>query len=818
MNEFSPAISSTPAPRGGKAGAAIRAHDWSTSPLGPIEQWPSLLRSTLSLMLESPESMYLLWGPEKMFLFNDAYEPVLGPRLDTALGQTIETLWADAWPQVQPLVEQVYRGQSCRLQDMPIRMQRFPGEDQTWWSFSMSPVYDEQQHTVVGLLCCTVETSDQVLLAEHARLTESSLRETRELNTRVLASSNDCIKVLDLDGKLSFMSEGGMRVMEVSDFNAIQGCPWPDFWQNQGNTDARAAIAAAQEGRAARFQGVAETLLGTRKWWDVQVTPMLDAEGRPEKILCISRDISATRQAEEQLRQLNDSLEQRVQQRTQERDRIWRLSADLMIVADFNGTIVAANPAWAQLLGWSEAELLGRSAYELLHPEDRVAAAQVVAELARGVSFSSYEGRYRHKDGSYRSVSWSAVPDQTHIHAVGRDVQSEREAAEALRKTEDVLRQAQKMEAMGQLTGGVAHDFNNLLTVIKSSTDLLRRNLSEQRRLSYIEAISDTVERASKLTGQLLAYARQQNLRPHTFDVGHSVQAVADMLNPLLGACIELRIELPAEPCFIHADAGQFDTALINMAVNARDAMQGEGLLVIAVERAHCTPAKGLHAGLVGEFVAVSLADTGSGIDPAQIERIFEPFFTTKEVGKGTGLGLSQVFGFAKQSGGELLVDSQPGQGTRFTLYLPHSLQAPEAAQPVAASPERIDGQGATLLMVEDNTEVGGLLAQALVELGYRAQWATSAAEALKLLAQGTTPFQAVFSDVLMPGMSGIELAEEIRRLYPGLPVILTSGYSPALAQGGSREFVFLQKPYSVDALAQALSVAIQSGAARQDA
>lgn len=311
MNESSPAIPSNPVPRGGKAGAAIRAHDWSTSPLGPIEQWPSLLRSTLSLMLESPESMYLLWGPEKMFLFNDAYEPVLGPRLDTALGQTIETLWADAWPQVQPLVEQVYRGQSCRLQDMPIRMQRFPGEDQTWWSFSMSPVYDEQQHTVVGLLCCTVETSDQVLLAEHARLTESSLRETRELNTRVLASSNDCIKVLDLDGKLSFMSEGGMRVMEVSDFNAIRGCPWPDFWQDQGNTDARSAIAAAQEGRAARFQGVAETLLGTRKWWDVQVTPMLDAEGRPEKILCISRDISATRQAEEQLRQLNDSLEQR---------------------------------------------------------------------------------------------------------------------------------------------------------------------------------------------------------------------------------------------------------------------------------------------------------------------------------------------------------------------------------------------------------------------------------------------------------------------------------------------------------------------------
>ena len=796
-------------------GAAIRHHDWTNSVLGTMAQWPDHLCRTLGLMLESPESMYLLWGPDKQFFFNDAYRPVLGPRLDTALGQTIETLWADAWPQVQSLVQQVYGGEAVRVEDMPINMQRFPGEDQTWWTFSMTPVWDEAGQAVLGLLCHTVETTVQVLLGSRALATEAKLHETRELNTQVLAASNDCIKVLDLDGKLAFMSEGGMRVMEVSDFNAIQGCPWPDFWQNQGNVEARAAIANARQGLHARFQGAAQTMKGNRKWWDVQVTPMLDANGLPEKILCISRDITATREAEERLRQLNESLEQRVQERTQERDRIWRLSADLMIVADFHGTIVAANPAWTQLLGWPQDELLGRSSYDFLHPQDRAAAAHVVAELARGVSVSSFESRYRHKNGSYRSVSWSAVPDGTHIHAVGRDVEAEREAAEALRKTEDVLRQAQKMEAMGQLTGGVAHDFNNLLTVIKSSTDLLRRNLSEQRRLTYIDAISDTVERASKLTGQLLAYARQQNLRPHTFEAGHSVQTVAQMLNPLLGACIELRLELPAEPCFIHADSGQFDTALINMAVNARDAMQGEGLLVIRVERVPCTPAKGLYSGVEGEFVAVSLADTGSGIDPAQIERIFEPFFTTKEVGKGTGLGLSQVFGFAKQSGGELMVDSQPGQGTRFTLYLPRTLQAPTEALPAEDCLPLIDGQGATLLMVEDNTEVGGLLAQALIELGYRAQWATSGAEALSLLAQNATLFQAVFSDVLMPGMSGIELAEQVRRLYPGLPVILTSGYSPALAQGGSREFVFLQKPYSVDALARALSAAIQSSPAR---
>ena len=294
---------------------------------------------------------------------------------------------------------------------------------------------------------------------------------------------------------------------------------------------------------------------------------------------------AATREAEEQLRRLNESLEQRVQERTQERDRIWQLSTDLMLVADFNGRIVAVNPAWTRLLGWQRHELEGSSFYDFIHPQDSVAAVNACTELALGQSFSRVENRFRHKDGSYRWVSWSAVPDPQHLHAVGRDIQAEREAAQALRKTEDILRQAQKMEAVGQLTGGVAHDFNNLLTVIRSSTDLLRRNLSEERRQLYIDAISDTVDRASKLTAQLLAYARQQNLRPETFDVGVSVQLLAQMINPLIGACIELRIELPQQACCIHADAGQFDTALINMAVNARDAMQGEGLLVIAVER-----------------------------------------------------------------------------------------------------------------------------------------------------------------------------------------------------------------------------------------
>nr|WP_240350432.1 PAS domain-containing protein [Pseudomonas viridiflava] len=877
------------------------------------------------MMLSSPESLYLVWGPDLHFFFNDAYRPILGPRLDVALGQSITTLWADAWEQVRPMIERAFGGDSSRYENHPISMARYGVEEQTWWTFSFSPVYDEREESVLGVLCHTVETTHSVRLGQQlkssderyralfsdidigfcvfevtyannllvachlievnaafdgmaelkeqigqsmrdiadgrpahwfevyasvvlsgesigldapaitlagrwyeiyaykvqgpeqsriamlfkdvtkARRLESSLRYTEEFNSRVLASSNDCIKVIDLDGRLTFMSEGGMRVMEISNFNDVQGCPWPDFWQDQGHIDAQAAIVAAKTGLPGRFQGFANTYLGTPKWWDVQVTPMFDETGVVEKILCISRDITATRAAEEDLRTLNATLEERVEARTQDRDRIWRLSTDLMLIAEFDGDIVAVNPAWTQVLGWSPDELLGKSFLEFLHPDDDLTTASAAAELSQGISVSSFENRYLHKDGSYRWIAWTAVPDQSYIHAVGRDVQVEREAAEALRRTEAALRQSQKMEAVGQLTGGVAHDFNNLLTVVKASTDLLKRNLDEERRRRYIDAISNAVDRASKLTGQLLAFSRQQTLRPEVFEVGKSVRAIGEMIGSLTGARIKTLIELPAQPCYINADAGQFDTALINMAVNARDAMNGEGTLRICVEPVGQIPARRTHAAVVGDYVAVSLIDTGSGIDPEQIDRIFDPFFTTKDVGKGTGLGLSQVFGFAKQSGGEVLVASRLFEGSTFTLYLPRSVATP-GAEYAAMEPElQTSGEGACLLVVEDNLEIGEFSSQTLRELGYDIHWAKSGVEALEVLAERADAFHAVFSDVVMPGMNGVELALEVQRLYPTLPIVLTSGYSPALAQGNSQGFTFLQKPYSVEALARLL-------------
>ncbi|KMO16000.1 ATP-binding protein [Methylobacterium platani] len=380
------------------------------------------------------------------------------------------------------------------------------------------------------------------------------------------------------------------------------------------------------------------------------------------------------------------------------------------------------------------------------------------------------------------------------------------EAVERERMEQD-LRQSQKLEAVGQLTGGVAHDFNNLLTIIRSSVDFLRRpDLPEERRKRYMDAVSDTVDRAAKLTGQLLAFARRQSLRPEVFDAGERLRGVADMLDTITGARIRLMVEVPDAAALVRADVNQFETAVVNAAVNARDAMDGVGTLTMRVLAGQPMPSIRGHGGSRGPFVAVSLTDSGSGIPADVLGRIFEPFFTTKAVGRGTGLGLSQVFGFAKQSGGDVDVASAVGEGTTFTLYLPEVSDGP-SRMPVPDRDAGVapSGQGQPVLLVEDNLEVGRFCAQILEDLGYAPVWVVNAEEALERLGTDGAGFRAVFSDVVMPGMGGIELAKALRIRIPNLPVVLASGYSHVLAREDSHGFELLHKPYSAAQIGRVL-------------
>jgi len=380
-----------------------------------------------------------------------------------------------------------------------------------------------------------------------------------------------------------------------------------------------------------------------------------------------------------------------------------------------------------------------------------------------------------------------------------------------LMHTETALRQSQKLEALGKLTGGVAHDFNNLLAVISSSVELLRHEkLPVERRGQYLDLIFDTVGRAVKLTSQLLAFARKQPLDPKLFDVDLQVQAVVDLVRPLMGSHVSVHFEPCGQrACFAMADINQFETALVNLAVNARDAMKAQGRLTFKAQVVNSIPAGPGRSRRAGEFVAISVVDTGVGIGVDKLEAIFEPFYTTKVVGEGTGLGLSQVLGFAKQSGGDIDVTSELGIGSVFTLYLSRT-ESPSPAEvlDVVAEPAA-HGHGLRVLVVEDNSMLAQMTCEVLNSLDYPATWAASAEAALELLAEGAGRFDLVFSDVMMPGMNGIELGKLVRRLYPGLAVVLTSGYNAVMAEQGRHGFELIHKPYTSEVLVRVFAKAV---------
>ncbi|HET9813090.1 MAG TPA: ATP-binding protein [Sphingomicrobium sp.] len=374
------------------------------------------------------------------------------------------------------------------------------------------------------------------------------------------------------------------------------------------------------------------------------------------------------------------------------------------------------------------------------------------------------------------------------------------EQIEQRAKAEDQLRQSQKMQALGQLTGGIAHDFNNLLTVIQGSADMLCRDeLPEPKRKRFAQAIVQASSNAAVLTSQLLAFARRQPLKPEPINLNHLIVEMSELIDRTMGERIDVKAKLASRPCQVIVDRSQLQSAILNIASNARDAMDGGGRLRITVREASAS---------AGEpTIDLEFSDTGSGMDPETIERIFEPFFTTKKTGQGTGLGLSQVYGFASQSGGEVLVSSKPGSGTVVTLRLPCTGAAEEPA--AAVEPPAIAEQApAAILVVEDNEEVGAFAETLLSELGHEVTRASSGEQALELTR--ARDFDIVFSDVVMPGMGGLKLAEILADERPGLPVVLATGYSQEIAQSGSGGRPVILKPYRLATVSEALASALR--------
>jgi len=558
---------------------------------------------------------------------------------------------------------------------------------------------------------------------------------------------------------------------------------------------------------------------GKWRWMRSESQPRWDPVGQHIGFIGVAHDITAAKEAEGELRRLNETLEQRIRERTSQLESneaqlraIFETSNQYQGLLDLEGNVIYANKTALAGIQARAADVVGRpfwdSRWFSATPGARKTVADGVAAVKRGESVRTELLLHLPIGDRYFDFAMRPVFDQ---HGAITGVLPEAVDITERRQAEEALRQSQKMEAVGQLTGGVAHDFNNLLTIIRSATDFLRRReLTDDRRRRYIDAISNTVDRASKLTGQLLAFARRQPLTPEVFDVGLQIEGMAQLIRPLVGGRVQIGLEISDPECFAMADVAQFETTLINLAVNSRDAMEGEGLISIRVEKADEIPASGISGRRPGKFIAISVEDTGAGIAPDKMSAIFEPFYTTKEVGKGTGLGLSQALGFAKQSGGDIVAVSALSKGSTFTIYLPQAeLSGSHPNIPATSLDAASSGHGHRILVVEDNEEVGRFSTELLQDLGYATRRADNAKQALALIAADQGAFDLVFSDVIMPGMNGVEMAKIIRERYPDLPVVLTSGYSSVLAQNVDHGFELIQKPYSVEALSRTLRKAI---------
>ncbi len=715
---------------GGETGQRVRETDWSTTPLGAFSTWPQSLRSALSLVLNTKGIAALYWGAEQWLLYNDAYAAALGDRHPWAWGQPMPQALPDIAPVLGPQVAEVLAtGNGFAIENLPLVMRRHGRDEETVWTYGFSPVQGERGE-FAGVLLLATEMTEQK---------------------------------------------------------------------------------AAERGRD-------------------------EAEAE-------------LREAQEALRSLNVRLEQQVEDRTRERDRLWRLSRDLFLISDLQGRWLSVNPAWTTLLGWTEQELLGRTSEWLEHPDDVANTRAEIGRLADGMATLAFENRFRTRGGDYRHLAWTAVPEDDRFYCVARDVTDENRQVEVLRQSqvkaatyfnssddylflvrvgasgppcfedmnpacerimglvrtevigrpvdvflppdsaadinrytrlcletgrsqryhaprtyregrpviiegrvalvestgsheglvlfsghdvteqrgvEEALRQSQKMEAVGQLTGGLAHDFNNLLTGVTGSLELMQTRIAQGRIEDvdrYVNAAQGAAKRAAALTHRLLAFSRRQTLDPRSTDVNRLVRGMEDLIRRTVGPAIEVEPMVGTAgiwPTLV--DPGQLENALLNLCINARDAMPDGGKLTIETGNRWLDERTARERDLSpGQYVSLCVSDTGTGMPADVVAKAFDPFFTTKPIGQGTGLGLSMIYGFAKQSGGQVRIYSEVGQGTMVCLYLPRHLGEAEAAELPA---ELVDApraeHGQTVLVVDDEPTVRMLVTEVLEDLGYR--------------------------------------------------------------------------------------------------
>jgi PAS domain S-box-containing protein len=615
----------------------------------------------------------------------------------------------------------------------------------------------------------------------------------------ILASISDGIVALDNDWRLVYFNPAAER-MWGRDLGPLIGKPIHDSLDISSDNPFRVAYMASKEnGEPVAFSGYSEIFSA---WVDVRGYPhdggyTILFRAAPRELPVVGRTADSERE-----REATRSINQR----------IFDTSLDLILVVDRRGNFLRVSPSAFAILGYTSDEMAGRSAQDFILAEDLEGTRNDMRLARHGKLKRDFECRYVHKDGHPVPLSWTGIwsePDGQYFF-IGRDM-SDRIMLEGQ------LLQAQKMEAIGQLTGGVAHDFNNILTVIIGMTELLSDALASDKKLGpIVAAVDEAATRGAQLTQRMLAFARKQPLQAQMIDLNEIVSRSVAMLQRTLGEHIAVKSVFAEGLWPALADTSQVEDAILNLAVNARDAMPNGGRLMIETANAHLDEDYAAHNVEVtpGDYVCVSVTDSGVGMPPEVVERVFEPFFTTKDVGHGTGLGLSMVYGFVKQSRGHVKIYSEPGHGTRITLYLPRALVTERAAEKSAESSTAHLSGRETILVVEDSETVRRVAVSMLRGLGYQVREAEDGPNALAILKE---PGQVdlLFTDLIMPnGMDGEELLRRAREMRPGLKALFTSGYSEHFLQSrGSADagIPLIGKPYRTPKLAEAVRGVLDS-------
>ena len=812
---------------GGELGERMRAFDWTVSPLGAPECWPQALKTATGILLTSKFPMFLAWGPELRFFYNDAYADVLGGKHPAALGHAFEDVWADIWADIEPLVRRALAGESTYFENLPLTMTRKGYPEQTWFTFSYSPLRGDDGEAA-GMFCVCTETTATVL-AERERLGETE--RLRQL----------------FDNAPGFMAvvRGPDHVFEManSSYQALVGrtdligkpvrAAVPEV-EGQGLFEALDKV--YRSGKPFSGRSVAVRLQrrpgGPReeRLLDFVFQPIFDSGGSVSGIFADGYDVTERIVAETALRE------------SEERFRLIADSAPVpMWVTKLDRKRSFVNRAYVEFLGISYDEAVDFDWRTVIHPDD---APRILAESMAGEAWlETFElvARYRSR-GEWRwirSVSqprWGPQGEHCGFIGVAHDITELKVAEAALRevnetlerrvgertadlsaaldrlqaevgerlKAEEALRQAQKMEAVGQLTGGIAHDFNNLLTPIMGGLELIASRVEEPRLKRIAETALESTRRGAKLTGQLLAFSRIQRINMGPVAINEVISATQRLLRHTIGGAV--RIETRLDPRTGHGicDANQLENAILNLAINARDAMPEGGTLTIFTDRVRLDDEPD-HA--AGEFVRITVADTGQGMAPDVLARAVEPFYSTKPLGKGTGLGLAQVYGIAQQAGGTLRIDSEVGKGTSVDILLP-SARAGEESEGEERRLEEASSRaaaGARILIVDDDDDVRAFLAESLEGLGSTVISAASGAQGLEAMREARPDL--LLLDYAMPGMNGAEVARAARDLHPGLPIVFVTGYAESeqleAALGG--DVPVLRKPFTLAELAAAV-------------